>query len=161
MAGSANGMPSPGAAASNNGFTPGNFNIPPNRSTTGMPATALSVPNPNASNPYGSTPPASGVYTAGAAPIGTGIPNLPAAYGGPSNQPLGTPSLPPAAASAPSNYSSGGSFAPQGMMPPQGSLPPQGMLPAQATMPPQATMPQQGMLPPQGMMPPQGMLPPS
>jgi hypothetical protein len=42
-------MPSPGAAAANNGFTPGTYNVPQNRGPAG-------APNPYAANPYAANP---------------------------------------------------------------------------------------------------------
>jgi len=71
------GMPSPGAAATNNGFTPGNYNIPQNR-MPGMPtgSNLAATPNPYASNPYPNAPMGAGATGPNpVAGIPTGIPN--------------------------------------------------------------------------------------
>lgn len=119
--GSASATPSPGAAAANNGFTPGNYNVPQTRTPTGtLPPNASNQvannpygPNPYASNAYAASPNGSvpaGVSPAGGIPQGSmptnGLPN----YGTPAGL---NPAATPRTASAANPY---GSTAPASAM---------------------------------------------
>ena len=165
MAGGA--IPSPGTAAANNGFTPGNYNLPQSRMPPNATASMASNPyggaptsavpygaNPGSMNPYGSTlpttpnNPVNASYNGGPVTVAPGqagvnypnnIPNLPAAYGG--------PSLPPAGSPGPASYGPSMGLPPSSNLPPSMGLPPSSSFPPGSSLPPSMGLPPGGMAP--------------